>query len=98
MKTNEMNKNAGPQSRGLKFSVMVMLSALLLSTGSPIFAQTYYDEKIRALEKELDEIKASTRDGEDTKARVEALEDELAKLKQQIADGASDQQSPGAEP
>ena len=98
MKTNEMNTNAGPQRRGLKFSVMLMLSALLLSTGTPIFAQTDYDEKIRALEKELDEIKVSARDGEDTKARVEALEDELAKLKQQIADGASGQQSPGVEP
>ena len=91
--TNELNVNVGQRCAGLKSGFIVVLSALLLSIGSPVFAQTGYDEKIQALEKELDEIKASARGGEDTAARVEALEDELAKLKKQIDEDTTGQQS-----
>ena len=76
---------------------LVFLGLLLTGTGAPVFAQADYDEKIEALEKSLEEIKASIAAGDDVNARIEALEDELANLKQQIADESSTSQDLGEE-
>lgn len=68
-------------------AVLIVLSALLVGLGTPVYGQTDYDEKIEELEKALEEIKASIREGQDVETRIEALEGELAKLKEDIAAG-----------
>ena len=79
----------------MKISVLVLLSAVVVGTTTPVFAQADYDKKIEALEKTLEEIKAAARAGEDVNARIEALEEEFAKLKRQIADVGPSQQVQG---
>ena len=77
---------------------IAILSALLIATGSPTFAQTNYDEKIQSLEKQLEAIKAGKQAGEDVGAKIAALQEEIAKLKQQIVEEGATQQQEAEEP
>ena len=65
----------------------MVVSVALVATASPSLAQTEDDERIQALEKALQEIRASADAGEDVGARIEALQKELAELKAHEAPG-----------
>ena len=79
-----------------KTGVAVVLSVLFVAAASPSRAQTPSDEKIQALERELEEIKAAAAGGQDVEARIEALQEELAALKAQVDAGdPGRQQAPG---
>ncbi len=58
-----------------------MLTVLLVGVGVPVLAETDIEKKIEELEKLLEEIKASIREGSEEDRRIQALEQELAKLK-----------------
>ena len=73
-------------------AVLAVLAVFLVCFGAPVFGQTDAEKKIEELEKQLQQIKASLRDGDDVGARIEALENEFAKLKQEMA-GASPAQA-----
>jgi hypothetical protein len=68
-------------------AVLTVLAVFLVCFGSPAFGQTDAEKKIEELEKQLQQIKASLRDGDDVAARIEALEKEFAELKEEIAKG-----------
>jgi hypothetical protein len=83
-----VNTNFGLKRNASRIcAALVVLTLLPVGFGTPVFAQSDYDEKIEELEKALAEIKASIREGQDVGARIEALEAELAELKQDIAAG-----------
>jgi hypothetical protein len=83
-----VNTNFGLKRNASRIcAALVVLTLLPVGFGTPVFAQSDYDEKIEELEKALEEIKASIREGEDVGSRIEALEAELAKLKEEIAAG-----------
>ena len=79
-------------------ALLIVLSAVIVGSATPVLAQTDYDEKIKALETALEEIKADARAGEDVEARIEAMQEELAKLKSEVAAGGPGRQQQSEEP
>jgi cell division septum initiation protein DivIVA len=73
----------------------IIVAAVLAGAGSPVHAQSDVDEQIQALQRALDQIRASTEAGDDVEARLQALQDEITKLQQQIAEGQAGKASPG---
>jgi hypothetical protein len=85
--------------RPLSFCLRTLaLAACVLSLGSPLLAQSEFDEEIQELERALEEIKARAQAGRDVKARIQALRDELDSLEQQMAGGEAGPQQEGEEP
>ena len=68
-------------------AILTVLAVSLVCFGTPVFGQTDAEKKIEELEKQLQQIKASLREGDDVGARIEALEKEFANLKEEIAKG-----------
>ncbi len=76
MTTNTRPNRAHPKM-GAAF---IVLTVLLVGVGVPVLAETDIEKKIDELEKQLEEIKASIREGSEEDRRIQALEQELAKL------------------
>ncbi len=83
-------KNSSRGRAGLR-ATLAVLSLLLAGLPAPVFAQetSETDERIEALEKQLEEIKARLAEGEgdDVEERLEAIEQALAELKADLASG-----------
>ena len=79
-------------------AVLTVLAVSLVCFGAPVFGQEQTDaeKKIEELEKQLQQIKDSLRDGDDVGARIEALEKEFAKLKEEMASASPGEADPSS--